>query len=406
MRISSADRYDSTISSLSQRQRDMSESQLAMSNGKRINKPSDDPIAAARAERAYLTQQRIVSGQRSVDASRNAMVLAESAIGQASEVLQRARETVVASGNGSYSASERAAQAAQLGQYRDQLLGLANQGDGASGYLFGGQGATAEPFLDVPGGVRPTAAGGQNQLSATDRMPSTVDGNAIWLGVASGNGVFVSAPAAGNSGSGWIDAGSVSDPSAITGAAYRIGISISGGGGGGTGGTSARYTVFKDGNATAQANLPLVPGASISVDGMTVHIKGLPADGDSFTLAPSKPDLDAFAALDRAITQLKNPQANAGQVAQAVNSGLRDIDAVLGRMQSARAEVGSTLTRLDAIDGRNQDRNVWAKSVQANAEDLDMVQAISSFQNQQTGYQAALQSYAAVHRMSLFDYIK
>ena len=398
MRIATANRYDSTIGSLQQRQRDMADSQLAMSNGKRINKPSDDPTAAARAERAYLSQQRIVSGQRSVDASRNAMVLAESAIGQANEVLQRARETLVASGNGSYSPGERAAQAAQLSHYRDQLLGLANQGDGASGYLFGGQGANAEPFLDAPGGVQPAAVGGQNQLSTTDQMPSTVDGTAIWLGVASGNGVFVSAAGATNTGTGWVDAGSVSNPSAVTGAAYRIGISGSG--------ASAQYTVFKDGNATAQADLPFVAGAPISVDGMTVHIKGQPADGDSFTLLPSQPDLDAFAALDQAIAQLKNPQANTGQVAQAVNSGLRDIDAVMGRMQAARAEVGSTLNRLDAIDGRNQDRNVWAKSVQANAEDLDMVQAISSFQNQQTGYQAALQSYAAVHRMSLFDYIK
>ena len=101
-----------------------------------------------------------------------------------------------------------------------------------------------------------------------------------------------------------------------------------------------------------------------------------------------------------------DPAANAGQVAQAVNSGLRDVDAVMGHMQAARAATGATLTRLDALDGRNQDRDLWAKSVQSDAEDLDMVQAVSTFQNQQTGYQAALQSYAMVQRMSLFDYVK
>ena len=37
---------------------------------------------------------------------------------------------------------------------------------------------------------------------------------------------------------------------------------------------------------------------------------------------------------------------------------------------------------------------------------VTMLQAISTFQNQQTGYQAALQSYAMVQRMSLFDYVK
>jgi flagellar hook-associated protein 3 FlgL len=34
-----------------------------------------------------------------------------------------------------------------------------------------------------------------------------------------------------------------------------------------------------------------------------------------------------------------------------------------------------------------------------------MVQAVSSFQNQQTGYDAALRAYSMVQRLSLFDYI-
>ena len=34
-----------------------------------------------------------------------------------------------------------------------------------------------------------------------------------------------------------------------------------------------------------------------------------------------------------------------------------------------------------------------------------MVQAVSDFQNQQTGYDAALKVYSMVQRMSLFDYV-
>jgi flagellar hook-associated protein 3 FlgL len=33
------------------------------------------------------------------------------------------------------------------------------------------------------------------------------------------------------------------------------------------------------------------------------------------------------------------------------------------------------------------------------------VQAISDFQKQQTGYQAALQSYAQIQKLSLFNYV-
>ena len=127
MRIATANRYEAAVDSLQRRQRDMAEAQTAMTNGKRINRPSDDPTGAARAERAAIVQLRITSEQRSMQASRSAMTLAESALGQAGDVLQAARETLAAAGNGSYSASDRAALAAQLAQYRGQLMTLANQ---------------------------------------------------------------------------------------------------------------------------------------------------------------------------------------------------------------------------------------------------------------------------------------
>ncbi|MES2718268.1 MAG: flagellar hook-associated protein FlgL [Pseudomonadota bacterium] len=398
MRVSTANRYETAVDSLQQRQRDMAEAQTAMTNGKRINKPSDDPTGAARAERAYLSGERITSAQRSVDASRNAMTLAEAALGQAGELMQSARETLVAAGNGSYSPAERASQANQLASLRSQLLALANQGNGAGGYLFGGQGGTTIPFLDTADGVVAGAVAGQSLLSSTELMPSTVDGQAIWLSARSGNGVFTTAADPSNTGTGWVDAGTVSDPAAITGGSYTVEVVDNNG--------VLSLSVLHGGAPTAIDNLPYRAGQAITVDGMTLHLKGEPVAGDRFSITPSVPDLDVFAALDRSIAALRNPAANAGQVAQAVNSGLRDMDAVMGHMQAARAEAGSMLTRLDALDARNQDRALWAKSVQADAEDLDMLQAISTFQNQQTGYQAALQSYAMVQRMSLFDYVK
>lgn len=398
MRISNFNRFATTVDTLQARQAELTRAQEQLSSGKRIAVPSDDPTAAARAERAFISQQRITSSQRAVDYSRNAMKLAESALGQVGDVLQGVRESLVAAGNGSYGPGERVALAKQLTQLRAQLLAQANQSDGAGGHVFGGQGASSAPFLDTAAGVSFAGTGGQVQLSTSEDLPLSLDGQSLWLHAASGNGTYVSGAAAANTGSGWIDAGGVSDPSALTGADYSVDFSVAAG--------VTTYSVLKAGSPTALSGVPYVAGQAITVDGMSFHIAGAPANGDSFTLQPSAPDLDPFETLDRAIAVLNNPASNSGQVQQVVSSGVRDIDAVASRMQTARSAAGASLQHLDAMDSRNQDRQLLAKSVQSDAEDLDMVQAVSDFQTKQTSYQAALQSYAMVHRLSLFDYIK
>ncbi|WP_306563561.1 flagellin, partial [Aquabacterium sp.] len=81
------------------------------------------------------------------------------------------------------------------------------------------------------------------------------------------------------------------------------------------------------------------------------------------------------------------------------------MDRVLGQFQTARSQAGEMLNRLDGIESRLADGKLAAQNEKSNAEDLDMVRAISEFQNKQTGYEAALQSYASIQKMSLFQYI-
>jgi len=46
-----------------------------------------------------------------------------------------------------------------------------------------------------------------------------------------------------------------------------------------------------------------------------------------------------------------------------------------------------------------------AQTQRSNAEDLDMVQALTDFQIKQNGYDAALKSYSAIQKLSLFQYV-
>ena len=396
MRISTANAYDAGIDALSKRQADLSELQDQMTSGKRVAKASNDPAAAARAERALASISRTETSQRAVDASKVVMTQTESSLGTAGDLLQSARELMVSGGNATYGDTDRAALAAQLKSIRDQLFTVANANDGAGTYLFGGQGATQKPFVDAPGGVQYAATGGESLTESGTNLPLTSDGRASWLSARTGNGVFVTSALAGVANA-TIDSGIVSDPSALTGADYALNFSVSGG--------VTTYAVTKNGSPTAVTAAPYVSGQAITVDGMTVSVSGAPANGDQFQIAPSTPTLSVFASLDQAIAGLQTPGRTTSQIAQATSDNLRNVDSVMGNLQTARAAAGAVLNRIDSVSGQLDTQKLASTTERSNAQDVDMVHAISDFQNKQSGYDAALKSYAMVQRLSLFQYV-
>jgi flagellar hook-associated protein 3 FlgL len=181
MRVATMNAFDRGLSTLQKRQSELSAMQEQMTSGKRVVRASDDPTDAARAERAMIAQMRTVSDQRAVDASRRATLQAESALGNAGELVMQARELMVAAGNATYSDAERRDMGQALRGIRDQLLAIANRTDGAGTYLFGGQGATRPPFVDAPGGVRFTGDGGESLSAGAEPLPLSLDGRVTWL---------------------------------------------------------------------------------------------------------------------------------------------------------------------------------------------------------------------------------
>lgn len=393
-RISTSNAYDGALNNLMSRQDNLTATQEQMTSGKRVIKASDDPTAAARAERARALEERTTASQKAVDASSNAMTLTESALGDASELLQQARELMVSAGDASFSDAERASKASAIKAIRDQLLSVANRPDGQGGYVFSGQGSGGAPFIDKPGGVAFQGVGGSVNVATDEPLPLTLDGGNVWLSANTGNGVFVTKNV--NSSNAWIDAGHVTSPDQITNSSYDIQFSNAGG--------STTYSVLKDGNAVSSGNA-FASGQAISVDGMTFAISGAPADGDDFQMTPSAKSLSVFDALDNAVTQLSKPGQGGPKVQQAVQDSLRNLDQCTSQISSARSFAGTTLQRLDGVKGRLDATELSAQTSRSSAEDLDMVKALSSFNQQQTGYQAALQSYATIQKLSLFNYL-
>jgi flagellar hook-associated protein 3 FlgL len=396
MRISTSNSYDASLQQLMKRQDDLSSAQEQLTTGKRVNRASDDPAAAARAERALAAENRAVAGQRAVDASKNAMTLTESALGDATELLQQVRETMLAAGNATYTDAERKGLADKIGELRKQLVAVANRADGAGTYLFGGQGSGQAPFLDAAGGVVYRGGSGETAVASTESLPITTNGEQIWMQSRSGNGVF-DANAVTATGTAWIDSGHVTNPSALTGSTYSIQFSVAAG--------VTTYSILQDGAPTAQVGMPFKPGQAIEIDGMAAAIAGNPADLDEFTLTPSTSSQTVFDTLDKAIADLKTPLRSGTQIAQSNADNLANLDQVMATLSGARTRVGETLNRIDGVTGRLDSLKLSSKTARSDAEDLDMTNAISDFASQQTGYDASLKAYTMVQKLSLFNYL-
>ncbi|MDZ7938707.1 MAG: flagellar hook-associated protein FlgL [Rhodoferax sp.] len=447
-RLGSANAYDNTLRNLQSRQNSLATLQENLTSGKRINSPSDDPTGAAQAERAMNRIARIATDQRALDAQANAIALAESTLGNITDALQNFRELVVSAGNGAYTAPERATIAGQLSGMRDQILALANTKDSNGLPLFAALGSALAPFVG-PQSVAPdytfNGLPGQS-ASGQYAIPFTLDGEAAFMNQPARDGVFNVTVS--NTAAGLIPAtrslttdGVVLTNTATVASTAALAQATAGNPDYPTytvtftaldsttvpGTTTVTYDITETPPVSGPA--PLVSGASASyatgsnakiaitgIPGLSFNINGIPPTTDKVSGAvvvgsPAVGDTvdvnfkrSVFSVLDTAISAIGNA-ANANAAAQAVAQGLHNLDISMTRVSAVRGQAGDLLGRADRITSDNAKRNIEQESNRSRAEDLDMIKGISDFQNQQTGYSAALQSYAQVQKLSLFNFI-
>jgi flagellar hook-associated protein 3 FlgL len=174
MRIGTAYAQQSALDGMMERQTEQLDAYRQLSSGKRVTKPSDDPVAAAEAERVRSREARIEAEKRSTSHVQQMLAGADSALGDATEVLQTMRETLLEASRTTASPSDRASYAASLRQAREQLLSIANRPDGSGGFIFGGQGSPGVPVAASGTAYAPLA--GSQQVGQEMVSPVTLDG--------------------------------------------------------------------------------------------------------------------------------------------------------------------------------------------------------------------------------------
>jgi flagellar hook-associated protein 3 FlgL len=401
MRISTAQMYQSTSATISNKQADLARIQNQLSSGRRIASLADDPAAAAGA--AVLRSDLAASSQfeQNRQIAQQRLSFSENTLGTVGDNLQAARGLLVSAGNGALSDADRQIIAGQLKAGLSTLIGLANSPDGQGGYLFGGFRQDTPPFVETAAAVNYVGDDGAQviNVSPSRSMVSSFAGADVFARIPNGNGVFTSAAAAANSGTGTIDGGRVANAAALTGNSYEIRFQTGGGG--------TTYDVWDTtSNTSVSAGTPYTAPASIALPGISVNIDGAPANGDKFDVLPSG-NQDIFTTIRDAIDLLETPaNGNVTRVSNGLRVALTNIDQALGHVSDARGAAGSRLNELDLLGTLGSAREVDLKSTLSSLEDLDYVKAISEFTVAQTGLQAALDSYGRIAKSSLFDYLR
>ena len=448
-RVATANTYDTVLNNIQRRQSDMATSQSQLSSGKRVLQASDDSVAATLSERTLNRQARTEADLRGLEASRRSLEQGEGVLSQVSDLFSHFKELLVRAGDGALSASDKRSVAEEMERIREQLSGIANQKDTAGKPLFAGLGtinANGNAAIDNVGAALNTAYGpdgrwvewqGQRgQFAPTDTgLPTSIDGYSVFKGTegltAAGRQVsstpsvtgmdIESVQFTGAPNTTVFDTTPLSQPPTQDG---KYSFAFDG----------TNWTAQRTGSGTpapaavgvavaASAAAPYTNGQQLTLtlgapDNLTVDMVVRDADVMNRALTAVPPQTVAFnyevtAVADRDIWETMDMAIGALQ--QGYSGG--DLNRLLGvahdqlavrqdALLSARGKLGDWMNRADNLQTNFTDRKVAYEKENSSLVDVDMVDAISKFQMNQTAYQAALQSYAQVQKMSMFDYIR
>jgi flagellar hook-associated protein 3 FlgL len=405
MRISTLNLYNTSTNQLNSLQAALARTQMQLSTDRRVLTPSDDPVASARALEVSQSQNMNAQFATNRNSANSSLAHVESSLQNAGDLIQSMQELVVAAGNATMLQSDRDKLATELEGRMADLLGVANTADGSGGYLFSGYKTTTQPFTASPGGATYQGDEGIRQLQVSDsrKVPLSASGSAIFESIPTGNGVFQTQAGANNKGAGIISAGSVIDRSKLDGSKYGIEFSVS---------TATppvtTYSVIDSETGIVEPgmeDLAYTEGSQIAVGGMAFDIKGVPADGDTFSVEPSQKQ-SVFTTVTDLIATLRLPgDGSTGKAAltNQLNTALGNLQNAHDNVLTQQASVGAHMKELDYLDSVGSDLDIQYASTLDDLQGLDTVKAISEFSQQQLTLQAAQMSFKTMSGLSLFN---
>jgi flagellar hook-associated protein 3 FlgL len=407
MRISTGQLYDSSLQSVLSNQGDLFTAQNQLSSGKRILRPSDDPVGAAAVIRLTEELAQLTQYNRNNDLLTNNLSQEEVVLTNITDSVNRARVLTVQAGNGILTDEDRKAISVEIEQIRDEIFDLLNAQNANGDYLFAGYQSESPAFS-----FNSSAIGNQYTFEGDDGINNIQISNTVALQTnTSGKEVFADVFARFNTsitGFAGVTSSSVTvgqqsaydqflenNYDAITPANNQYQITILG---------TNQVEIQNVGTGTIVDTVDFTSGETFSFEGLEFSISGAVGDTVNFQLdTPEKKNLAET--LNDFSLVLNNDQLSSADYQEALSDALVGLDNGLVSVQNATSSIGARLNVSSSILASNLDLEIVNRESRANIEDVDIAEAISEISRQETALEAAQSTFSLVTGLSLFDVI-
>lgn len=181
MRVADKMNYNQSMNGINKNRSDLMVYQNQAATQKRINKPSDDPLGAARVLQSKTEIQGFEQYKRNILSAKEFVEVSEQSLGQASELLIRAKELAIDQADDAANGPDsRRIVAAEIGQIYEQMVNVANRRYGDR-HLFGGHKTLQSPF-DMTGTYFGDDAETQVEIEKNSYITTNMPGSVVFLG--------------------------------------------------------------------------------------------------------------------------------------------------------------------------------------------------------------------------------
>lgn len=407
MRVTTNLIFDQNYRAINNSQGQLSDIQTQLATGKKLLRPSDDPVGASQVIRLTEEIDKINQYKRNNDLVTNALEIQETSLRSINDVVNRARVLTVQSGNGILSAPDKQALGAEIEQLRNQVIDLMNTQNASGEYIFSGYQSASQAFEFNPSAtnnhIKFVGDNGTNliQLSDSVTIQSTTSGKTLFEDVrarldfsfSNVSGVSFDDYRIKNQGSFDQFHNSNFDPAVPANNEYRFDVI-----------SANQIQVTNVGTGALEETLPFEAGELVAFKGVELTMQANP--GDSFQLDLNRPEKTNLAeTLHNLFLGLNDPSLDAQQFSSLVDDTLVGIDNGLNKMARENSSVGARLNIAQSVEGTQLDAEIANQRARSSIEDVDYAFASSEFSKQETALEAAFASFPRIANLSLFNYI-